>query len=65
LQFKLCNGANEEIEFAVGAVAILNAARKSKGLLPSPPWGRGWIATGAFTSRGETGEGVTDFASYG
>src|SRR5271157_6434103 len=27
-------------------------------LVPSPPWGRGWLATGAFTSRGETGEGV-------
>ena len=26
--------------------------------LPSPPWGRGWIASGAFISRGETGEGV-------
>ena len=28
-------------------------------LLPSPPWGRGWTATGAFTSRGGPGEGVT------
>jgi hypothetical protein len=27
-------------------------------LVPSPPWGRGWLATGALTSRGETGEGV-------
>ena len=25
---------------------------------PSPPWGRGWPATGVFTSRGRTGEGV-------
>ena len=25
---------------------------------PSPPWGRGWRGTGAFISRGETGEGV-------
>ena len=25
---------------------------------PRPSWGRGWIASGAFTSRGETGEGV-------
>jgi hypothetical protein len=25
---------------------------------PSPPWGRGWLANGAFISRGETGEGV-------
>jgi len=24
----------------------------------SPPWGRGWTATGAFISRGGTGEGV-------
>jgi len=27
-------------------------------LHPSPPWGRGWTATGAFISRGGTGEGV-------
>jgi len=27
-------------------------------LQPSPPWGRGWTATGAFTSRGGPGEGV-------
>ena len=27
-------------------------------LLPSPLWGRGWTATGVFTSRGGTGEGV-------
>ena len=26
--------------------------------LPSPPWGRGGIASGAFISRCETGEGV-------
>ena len=32
--------------------------------LPSPPWGRGWIAPGAFISRGETGEGVLIRASY-
>jgi type I restriction enzyme, R subunit len=25
---------------------------------PSPLWGRGWPATGVFTSRGRTGEGV-------
>ncbi len=25
---------------------------------PSPPWGRGWTATGAFSSRGGPGEGV-------
>ena len=24
-------------------------------LLPSPPWGRGWTATGAFSSRGGPG----------
>jgi hypothetical protein len=29
--------------------------RQSK---PSPPWGRGWLATGVFISRGRTGEGV-------
>ncbi len=28
-------------------------------LQPSPPWGRGWTATGAFSSRGGPGEGVT------
>jgi hypothetical protein len=27
-------------------------------LLPSPPWGRGWLASGVFTSRGGPGEGV-------
>ncbi len=32
--------------------------------LPSPSWGRGWIASGAFTSRCETGEGVHARASY-
>ena len=32
--------------------------------LPSPPWGRGWIASGAFISRCETGEGVHARASY-
>ena len=26
--------------------------------LPSPPWGRGWPATGVFISRGRTSEGV-------
>jgi hypothetical protein len=31
-------------------------------LLPSPPWGRGWPATGAFISRGGTGEGVKTVA---
>jgi hypothetical protein len=30
---------------------------------PSPPWGRGWLATGAFSSRGETGEGVQTSSS--
>ena len=27
---------------------------------PSPPWGRGWRATGVVISRGETGEGVNN-----
>jgi len=34
---------------------------KPDGILksqPSPPWGRGWRAPGAFTSRGATREGV-------
>jgi len=31
-------------------------------LQPSPPWGRGWPATGAFSSRGGTGEGVKTVA---
>jgi len=26
--------------------------------MPSPPWGRGWLATGVLISRGESGEGV-------
>jgi hypothetical protein len=29
-----------------------------KELSPSPPWGRGWTATGDFTSRRGPGEGV-------
>src|SRR5208283_795499 len=29
-----------------------------KNSRPSPPWGRGWLASGAVISRGETGEGV-------
>ena len=34
----------------------MGAARPLQKSLPSPP-GRGWFAAGAFTSRGETGEG--------
>jgi hypothetical protein len=33
-------------------------------LLPSPPWGRGWTATGAFTSRRGPGEGVVQRPLY-
>ncbi len=33
--------------------------------LPSPPWGRGWLATGAFISRGGPGEGVKTVNSEG
>jgi hypothetical protein len=33
--------------------------RGNLNLLASPPWGRGWTATGAFSSRGGPGEGVT------
>ncbi len=40
------------------AEKITIAALKLRILIPSPPWGRGWLATGAFISRGETGEGV-------
>jgi hypothetical protein len=29
--------------------------RANLRLQPSPPWGRGWTATGAFTSRGGAG----------
>ena len=38
---------------------------------PSPPWGRGWTATGVFSSRGGPGEGVkavardTNWTQYG
>src|SRR5579862_2977249 len=34
-------------------------ARDELILLPSPLWGRGWLESGVFTSRGETGEGVS------
>ena len=30
-------------------------------LWPSPPWGRGWPAAGAFISRSGPGEGVVQF----
>ena len=33
-------------------------------LFPSPLWGRGWTATGVFTSRGGTGEGVKTVVSH-
>ena len=33
--------------------------RGNLNLLASPPWGRGWTATGAFSSRGGPVEGVT------
>ncbi len=32
---------------------------------PSPPWGRGWPATGVLISRGGTGEGVKNSGAYG
>src|SRR5208282_1447984 len=41
-----------------GPCPPLKARRTDWILQPSPPWGRGWLATGAFISRGETGEGV-------
>src|SRR5271169_4366921 len=31
---------------------------RDRELPPSPPWGRGWLATRVFISGGETGEGV-------
>ncbi|MGO8786388.1 MAG: hypothetical protein ACLQVL_03260 [Terriglobia bacterium] len=31
--------------------------------LPSPLWGRGWLASGVLISRGETGEGVETVGS--
>ena len=37
---------------------VLSSRRVS--CFPSPPWGRGWLAAGVVTSRGETGEGVHD-----
>ena len=39
-------------------------ARLILNSLPSPPWGRGWLAAGALTSRGETGEGVKTVAPH-
>jgi len=33
-------------------------ARHNRLQRPSPPWGRGWTAAGAFISRGGPGEGV-------
>jgi hypothetical protein len=33
-------------------------ANRSSRFQPSPLWGRGWAATGAFTSRRDPGEGV-------
>jgi hypothetical protein len=39
-------------------------AEVDMNLYPSPPWGRGWPATGAFTSRGGTGEGVKTGAAH-
>ena len=40
-----------------------NTRPKLTILLPSPLWGRGWPATGAFTSRGGTGEGVKNLCT--
>jgi hypothetical protein len=39
----------------VRARFLASLSRKS---LPSPPWGRGWPAAGAFTSRSGPGEGI-------
>ena len=36
-----------------------NGAKGGLISLPSPPWGRGWRASGAFISRGGPGEGVS------
>ena len=39
----------------MGVLAHRENAAGCLEFIPSPPWGRGWTATGAFTSRGETG----------
>ena len=39
----------------MGVLAHRENAACCLEFIPSPPWGRGWTATGAFTSRGETG----------
>jgi hypothetical protein len=39
-------------------LVIPNEVRNLALVLPSPPWGRGWPAAGAFTSRSRPGEGV-------
>ena len=36
----------------------------SKNQLPSTPWGRGWPAAGAFTSRSRPGEGVRKAGNF-
>jgi hypothetical protein len=40
------------------SLANLVAANVPSAFQPSPPWGRGWTAAGAFPSRGGPGEGV-------
>ena len=39
---------------------IPRGGRLGMNFYPSPPWGRGWRATGVLISRGETGEGVNN-----
>ena len=49
---------------SVYARTNLLSAEVDLNLLPSPPWGRGWTATGVFISRGGTGEGVKAVAYH-
>jgi hypothetical protein len=58
-----CAAAAELWKFQADGQGRLGLTQQTEGgvdsdLLPSPPWGRGWTATGAFTSRGGPGEGV-------
>ncbi len=53
----LCENAGCHREFS--ALNVVEWSCKGDSIpLPSPPWGRGWTATRAFTSGGGPGEGV-------
>ena len=54
----------EFLHFRWGLSSIGRRRRTVLNSSPSPPWGRGWLATGASFSRGETGEGVQTVGSH-